>query len=176
MIKIERRSGFRPELFDEWLPGRQNRQLVQFGRKASAVGVGFGGCKPFAELNDLFLAGTAPADLRPATGCGHTALLDFKNSTAQIFQIVQSTTAESIENGNLRVCQMALCSRLRVVEQSHESKIHVKLLMTMEQCESRIIRHKIEVCLLIASEHHHIFHHPGHGFARHPGEFKAMPV
>src|SRR5207249_8157268 len=42
---------------------------------------------------------------------------------------------------------------LHIVEQAHESEIHVQLLMTMKQCQPRIVRHKIHFHFLISANH-----------------------
>jgi hypothetical protein len=62
-------------LFHEGLSGRPDRKLVQLGGDAAAIGVGFGGGQPLAQLDDLFFAGATPANLGPAARCGHAVLL-----------------------------------------------------------------------------------------------------
>ena len=52
-------------------------------------------------------------------------------------------------------------SGLGVLEQSHEPKIHVQLLMTVEERKSGVIGDKINFNFLIASYHHHILHYAG---------------
>ena len=54
---------------------------------------------------------------------------------------------------------------LDVVEQRHEAKIHMELLMTMKQRKPGLVRREINVYFLIAADHHHIFHHSGHRLA-----------
>ena len=63
-----------------------------------------------------------------------------------------------------------------VVEQSHEPKIHVQLLMAVEQREPRIVRRKIYFDFLISAQHHDILHHASGRLAGELGEFEAVPV
>lgn len=60
----------------QWLAGGHDGEFVQLGGDAGAVGVGFGGGQTLAQLNNLFLAGTTPANLGPSAGCGHVVLLN----------------------------------------------------------------------------------------------------
>src|ERR1700722_19929371 len=60
---------------------------------------------------------------------------------------------------------------LGVIEQSHEAKVHVQLLMTMEKRESRIIGDKVYFILLIATEHYNVFHYAS---GRRPGEVSHL--
>src|SRR5579885_2012223 len=46
-----------------------------------------------------------------------------------------------------------------VVEKSHESEIHVQLLMAMEERKAGIIRYEIHRNFLISSHHYHVLHH-----------------
>src|SRR5579864_3863642 len=62
-------------LLHQRLAWRQNRKLVQLGRDAGAVGIGFGGGQALAQLDNFFFAGTAPANLGTAAGCGHQRIL-----------------------------------------------------------------------------------------------------
>jgi hypothetical protein len=45
---------------------------------------------------------------------------------------------------------------LRIFEQCHESEVHVQLLVTMEECQPRVIGNEIECELLESCQHHHI--------------------
>ena len=49
--------------------------------------------------------------------------------------------------------------RLRVVEERHESEIHVQLLMTMEERQPRIVSHEVKFEFLESAQHHHVFDH-----------------
>jgi hypothetical protein len=59
------------------LAGGHYRELMQLGGDVGAVGIGFSGGQTLAQLNNLFFAGTTPANLGPAAGCGHAVLLNF---------------------------------------------------------------------------------------------------
>lgn len=50
-----------------------------------------------------------------------------------------------------------------VVEQRHESEVHVQLLVTVEQRQAGIVRGKRDVEFLISAQHDDIFHKPGGG-------------
>ena len=63
-----------------------------------------------------------------------------------------------------------------VVEQCHEAKIHVQLLMTMEQREAGIVGDKFDFDFLIASDHDDVFQESGSPFPCKLGEFETMPV
>lgn len=67
-------------------------------------------------------------------------------------------------------------NRLYAVKQRHKPKIHVQLLMTMEQRHSRIVRHEIEGDLLIPAQHDNVLHHPCSGLAHDVGKLKDVPV
>ena len=47
-----------------------------------------------------------------------------------------------------------------VVEQRHESEVHVQLLVTVEQRQARIVRGKVDIEFLISAQHNDIFHDP----------------
>ena len=63
-----------------------------------------------------------------------------------------------------------------VIEQRHESEIHVQLLMAMKQCQTRIVSDEIDLDLLVAAHHHYIFHDSRCRLARHVRQLKAMTV
>jgi hypothetical protein len=48
-----------------------------------------------------------------------------------------------------------------IVEQGHETKIHVQLLMAMKEGESGVVRHKVDFHFLVAAYHHNILVHTG---------------
>ena len=64
-------------LLEQWLAGRSDGKFLQLRRQAGAVSVGFCGRQALAELKDLVFAGTAPANLGPAAGCGHSTAPGF---------------------------------------------------------------------------------------------------
>jgi hypothetical protein len=63
-----------------------------------------------------------------------------------------------------------------VVEQKHESKIHVQLLVTMEQRQSWMVSDEVEFNLLETTEHHDVFDDAGRRFAADAHKLKTMPV
>jgi hypothetical protein len=65
---------------------------------------------------------------------------------------------------------------LHVIEQGHEPKIHVQLLVTVKQRKSGMIRHEVYRDLLVTSEHDHVFHHAGRWNAGNVGQLEAVPV
>src|SRR5450631_4353770 len=50
--------------------------------------------------------------------------------------------------------------RSRILEKGHESEVHVQLLVTVKQRQSRIVSDKIKSQLLKAPQHHDVFDHP----------------
>jgi hypothetical protein len=46
---------------------------------------------------------------------------------------------------------------LDILEERHEAEVHVQLLVAVEQRQAWVIRNKIHVGFLVASEHHDIF-------------------
>ena len=63
-----------------------------------------------------------------------------------------------------------------VVQQGHEAKIHVQLLVAVEQSESRIVCRKIHFDILISAHHHDILHHASGQLAGEFGEFETVTV
>ena len=63
-----------------------------------------------------------------------------------------------------------------VVKQRHESKIHVELLVAVEQGSTRVVRHKIKLQLLKSAEHHDILQDTESGFAADACQLEAMAV
>ncbi len=59
--------------------------------------------------------------------------------------------------------------RSHVVEQSHESEIHVQLLMAVKKGETGVIGDEINFRFLIAAEHKYIFENSGCGDPREAG-------
>ena len=46
---------------------------------------------------------------------------------------------------------------LDIIEQRHEAEVHVKLLMAVEQGQTRIVSNEIHFCFLVASQHENVF-------------------
>ena len=67
-------------------------------------------------------------------------------------------------------------ANLRVLEKRHEPEIHVKLLVTVEQRQSRIVGNEIEFDFLEAVQHYNILHHARRRLAANAHEFEAVPV
>src|SRR5277367_2378738 len=65
---------------------------------------------------------------------------------------------------------------LHVVEQRHQTEIHMQLLVAMEQRQPRVVRNEIYFRFLVSSEHQHIFHDSGGGFSGQARKFKTVPV
>jgi hypothetical protein len=62
------------------------------------------------------------------------------------------------------------------IKQGHESVIHVKLLVAVEQCETRIISGEVDLHLLISADHRHIFLGARGLLASDCSEFERMPM
>ncbi len=58
---------------------------------------------------------------------------------------------------------------LAVVEESHEAKVHVKLLVAMEESEAGVVGDEIDFGFLVATEHDDIFENASGGFASETG-------
>src|SRR5271157_6649462 len=63
-----------------------------------------------------------------------------------------------------------------VIEQGHESKVHVELLVAMKKRESGIIRCKADFHFLVSADHHNVFHHPRQRFPGNPGELERVTM
>ena len=66
--------------------------------------------------------------------------------------------------------------RLRIVEERHESEIHVQLLMTVEERQTRIVGNKVKFEFLESAQHHHVLDHARGRLAADAGQFEAVPV
>lgn len=66
--------------------------------------------------------------------------------------------------------------RFLVIEQRHKTKIHMKLLMAVEQSQAGIVGHKIDLGLLVTAEHDNILDDTVGRLPRDPGQFKAMTM
>ena len=62
------------------------------------------------------------------------------------------------------------------LEQGHEAEVHVQLLVTVEQREARIIRNKIDLHFLVATDHDNILRNTGRRLPRHTRQFETMAV
>src|SRR5580704_2694237 len=65
---------------------------------------------------------------------------------------------------------------LDVIEQGHEAKVHMQLLMAVEQSEPGIISCKIQFHFLISAEHCYVFQHAGRGNSGDARELKTVAV
>src|ERR1700733_3027112 len=66
--------------------------------------------------------------------------------------------------------------RSNVVKERHESEIHMELLVAMKQRHAGIVGDKIHFRLLIAAQHHYIFHYAGRRFSRQLHKLETVPV
>src|SRR5215472_9164348 len=55
--------------------------------------------------------------------------------------------------GNKRAAERLIS---RVIKQRHETKVHVQLLMAMEESKARIVSYEIDFMLLIATQHYDV--------------------
>src|SRR5229473_6084844 len=65
---------------------------------------------------------------------------------------------------------------LQIVEQGHETKVHVKLLVTMKQGQARIVGDEVHFRFLIPSQHHDIFENSRGGLSSQTRQFEAVPM
>src|ERR1700674_498456 len=63
-----------------------------------------------------------------------------------------------------------------IVEQSHEPKVHVNLLMAVKQGQARIVGDEIDFRFLIASQHYNVFENSRSGLSAQARQFEAVPV
>ena len=62
------------------------------------------------------------------------------------------------------ILPFSLCFRnrpflfLRVIEERHETEVHVELLVTVEERKTRIVRNKVNIQLLISAEHGYVLY------------------
>src|SRR5580704_15646610 len=63
-----------------------------------------------------------------------------------------------------------------IVEQRHETVVHVQLLVAMKEREPWIVGGEIDLHFLIAAHHDHVLHDPGSWLSSNPGEFKGVTV
>jgi hypothetical protein len=79
-----------------------------------------------------------------------------------------------------RYSRASLCMVLElfldVIEKGHEAKVHMELLMAMEQGEPGIVRRKVHFGFLIPSDHYDVLHHTSGRLAREFGQFKTVTV
>ncbi len=66
--------------------------------------------------------------------------------------------------------------QLRVVQERHEAKIRVQLLVTVEARHTGIVAHKIHFRFLITAEHEDILHDSRRGLSRYVRLSKTVPV
>src|SRR5215472_12945704 len=72
--------------------------------------------------------------------------------------------------------QLAIEPALNVIEQGHEPKIHVQLLVAVEERRARVVGNKINLCFLVASEHDHVLEDSCGRLAEDLREFEAVSV
>jgi len=69
-----------------------------------------------------------------------------------------------------------ICSHSNIVEESHKTKVHVQLLMTVEQSHTRIVSYEVHFGFLVASQHHDVFENASRRSPGQAGQFEAVPV
>src|SRR5215831_12179840 len=69
-----------------------------------------------------------------------------------------------------------ICSHSNIVEESHKTKVHVQLLMTVEQSHTRIVSYEVHFVFLVASQHHDVFENASRRSPGQAGQFEAVPV
>jgi hypothetical protein len=65
------------------------------------------------------------------------------------------------------LCLLARVHQLRIGEERHEPEVHVKLLVTVEECHPRMVSDEVEFRFQEAAHRHHVFHNTGRWLARH---------
>jgi hypothetical protein len=65
---------------------------------------------------------------------------------------------------------------LGIIEQRHESEVHVQLLMTVEQGSAGIVGDKVDLHFLISAKHDDILDNPGRRLSGDAREFEAMTM
>jgi hypothetical protein len=55
---------------------------------------------------------------------------------------------------------MANIGRLCVVEERHETEVHVQLLVAVEESKAGIVGNEVNLRLLVATQHRHVFMMP----------------
>jgi hypothetical protein len=76
-----------------------------------------------------------------------------------------------------KLAHVTLCgAESQVIEQRHETEIHVQLLMTMEQRKTGIVGHEVDFINLIAAQHDDVFQDTRRGSFGEIRELEAVPV
>src|SRR6185437_8330057 len=65
---------------------------------------------------------------------------------------------------------------LHVVEQAHETVVHMQLLVAMEEGRPRVACDEVHLDLLVAADHDNILHHARCRLAGDPGEFEGVAM
>src|SRR5690349_6105980 len=65
---------------------------------------------------------------------------------------------------------------LGIIEQRHQTVIHMELLMAMKQRASRIVGYEIEFDLLVAAQHYHILDDARGRFPGNPHQFETVAM
>src|ERR1700722_1877781 len=63
-----------------------------------------------------------------------------------------------------------------IVEQRHETVVHVQLLVAVEKGQSWVVSSEVDFCFLIAAYHDHVFQNAGGRLPCDPGEFKGVAM
>ncbi len=90
---------------------------------------------------------------------------------------------EQVREGRIRENTLSKPNGIRgvfshsdVVEQRHKPEIHMELLMTVKQGQTRIVGYEVDLSFLVTSQHHHIFHDASSGLSCELRQLKTVPV
>src|SRR5215467_4748980 len=75
-----------------------------------------------------------------------------------------------------RASRSRLIGALQVIEESHETKIHVQLLVAVEERQTRIVSHEFDFRFLVAAEHDHVLENSGGWFPCQTFQFETMAM
>src|SRR5580704_13429786 len=71
---------------------------------------------------------------------------------------------------------MRFSSSSLIVEQRHETVVHMQLLVAMKEGEPWIVGGEVDLCFLITAHHDHVLHNPGSWLSSDSGQFKGMAM
>ena len=72
--------------------------------------------------------------------------------------------------------QRPLKRSLNIVEEGHETEVHVQLLVAVEESKPGIVGNEVNLQLLIAAQHHHVLYYTGGFPPREIGKLKAVAM
>lgn len=101
---------------------------------------------------------TCPASIRNGNKKTPNSLKGNLPSRRSGLQVLKSLAPHTEDGTVTKFLLSRSCSE--VVEQGHESKVHVELLVAMKKRESGIIRGEADFHFLVSADHHDILHYP----------------